>query len=175
LEGRGVVVSPDETNKIVVTYIGYSLRRSFLAVLIFAVSSAAFLFIEPAIYVGDWSGMSLFLGLIPAAIYWWRQQKYDWGRFDDRLAGRRKVGLDRSPQDAKLMRFALSGWTAIGYCTAFVAIPVAAAFQERAMPPAQDWIWLAPLGTAVVVGLGSWSVLKARAIRAYRRSCAADE
>jgi hypothetical protein len=168
LEGRGVSVSPDEHRILVGTFAGYVLLRGFLAIVICVASAAAFFAVEPMIYMGDWSGISMCLGLIPAGIYCWWQRNRDWQRIDKKLAGRKKVGLDRSSEDAQLMRFALSGWTVIGYSAAVVAITVILVVQQGPVPQPRDWIWLAPLGAIVIGGLGRWSVLKARAIRICR-------
>jgi hypothetical protein len=168
MEGRGVRVTFDEYIHLVGTFSGYVLLRGFFAIVIFVASAAIFLLIEPTIYVGDWSGISLLLGLVPAALYCGWQRRRDWQRIDDKLAGRKKVGLDRSAEEAKMMRLALSNWVPFWYCAAIPSVPALAAFQNGARPQAHDWFWLAPLGIIIIGGLGWWSFCKLRALRTYR-------
>lgn len=169
LEGRGVVVSCEEYDKIRNTFEGYVLRRTFLAIVIYFAISGPFFILEALVDFGSWSGVSLLPGLIPAIIYFFRQKERDWRRIDDSLSGRRKVGKDRSPEEAKIMRFALCSWTAIGACAMIVAMPTIAVFNGR-YPQPHDWIWLGPLWVATVPALVWRSILKRRAIRYVERN-----
>ena len=166
LVGRGVRVAPDEYIQIIGTFAGYVLLRIFWTGVVGVASAAAFFAMETTIYVGEWNGISIVLGLISATIYCWWQRKRDWQRIDDRLAGRKKAGRNRSPEDAKLLRLALSGWTPIWYCITIVMIPVVAMFDRGIMPRPSDWLWLTPLGMIILGGLG-WVIypkLQARRI-----------
>jgi hypothetical protein len=170
LQGRGVVVVLDEYKQICSTMYGYSLRRNCLTIAVYFAFSGPFFVLEYFEDLGRWSGISLLVGLAPAIIYFIRQRRRDWQRIDDSLAGRRKIGRDRSPQEARILWFALSGWTAIGSCMAIVGIPTLMILEKGPYPQPLDWIWLGPLGAGVVIGLGRWSILKARAIRYVHRN-----
>lgn len=168
LEGRGVRITPEEYIQLIGTFSGYVLLRGFCAILILIVSAMIFLRIEPTIYVGDWSGISILLGLIPAALFCLWQRKRDWKRIDEKLAGRKKVGLNRSAEDARLMRLALSNWVPFWYCAAIPGIPALVALHDGVRPRPHDWFWLAPLGTTIVAGLGWWGCRKLHALKIYR-------
>jgi len=166
LEGRAVKLTPHDYRETVAMFFWSVVRRWFWTVLIYGVSLAAFNGAEPAIYPNDELGVPIVLAAAPAAIFFWKRRKRDWRRSHDRLAGRKKVGADRSPQEAKALRFAVSGWTPIVYCIALVGIPTLVVIQEGPYPQPRHWIWLGPLGAAIVAGLSWWSILKARTIRA---------
>jgi hypothetical protein len=149
---------------------GFLLRRIFWATIVYITFSGPFFLLEAVVDFGDWAGISLLVGLVPAIIYCIRQRTRDWQRIHDSLAGRRKVGRDRSPEEAKILWFALSDWNAIGWCTAIVVISIWILLENGVYPQPHDWIWIGPIGAAVVVGLGRWSILKARARRYVDRN-----
>lgn len=167
LQGRAVRVSLGEFEKIAVGYDGAVLKTAFLTILVWALSTAALSLAEAFLNYGDTNGVAPDLSLPIAAAYaFWRGRRY-WDRLDREMAGRRKFGSDRSAEDAKLLRFALTGWSPIGFCAALIVAMCCVLFQDGDLA-AHDWIWLAPLLFCVVAGLAWWSVRKAQAIRTCR-------
>lgn len=171
LEGRGARITPDEFREIANAFFWAAFRRGCWAILICAISVEVFYLIEPVFYPEDDIGIPIILGTFPAFIYYWWQRKRDWQRADGKLAGRPKVGPERSAQDAKILRCAITGWSPIGRCILVAMVPVLATIDRGIVPGPRDLIWVVPLGAVIIGGLGWWSVVKARAIRAYREMC----
>jgi hypothetical protein len=170
LQGSGVVVSREEYDKICSTMYDYVLRRNFLTVIVYLIFSGPFFLLEAVFDFGDWAGRSLLVGFVPAIIYCIRQRTRDWQRIHDSLAGRRKVGRDRSPEEARILWFALSDWNPICWCAVIVVIPIWMLLENAIYPQPHDWIWIGPLGAVIVFVFGRWILLKARARRYVDRN-----
>jgi len=168
LEGRGVKVVPDEYREITNAFFWSSFRRWFWTILIYVIFTPVFYLLEPAFSPDDDIGLPIIMGTAPAAIYYWLQRKRDWQRAECGLVGRPKAGLDRSPEDAKILRRAITGWLPIERCILVVMVPVVVVIDTGPTPGLRDLTWLVPLGAVIIGGLGWWSIVKARAIRAYR-------
>ena len=170
LEGRGVSVSLEEFDELKRKFHRRRVWRLFLTIVVYFVFSSPAFIAEYFFDFGSWSGVSLLVGLIPAALYWFRHRKQDRREIDESLAGRRKVGRNRSPEEAKILWFALTGWEPIGRWLLIIGTPTAAILEKRPYPPPHYWIGLGPLAAAIAVWLGWWSILKARAVRYVDRN-----
>ena len=169
LEGRGVRVNPEEYERLIDQHERGIFKIIFLCVIVYLLSTIVFAIAEIEIYGDDLSGISGGLSFFTTAAYGFWRWKKNRQRLDKELAGRDKVGLDRSVRDARALRMALSGWRSILCCAGFIVVMCVAQAQNGDLPALRDWIWWGPLSVIVVAGLVWWSVRKAQAIRACRQ------
>lgn len=174
LAGRGVVVTDQEQEALVSAYESAMLWTYFALIPMVCVLGAIGGLIGrmTGVAEGELIGIPVAFVLTPIFFVWRRYRA--WNAPAEKLVGRSKVGLDRSRQEARQMRIALSGWDPVIGHAAVAALMIGATFENVGVPRGAG-LWVLAPAAAIIAGLAVWAVIKRRALRGYRLGLPLDQ